>query len=373
MSIVTVGQNTMFKKSILSSFQESQKKYSQHESLKSKHWDIEFSNGRVFNYENLLNFRSNSLSDGLDDKFLIEEQKSIFTDLLIDVGVEFVFDNLSEKNIGNSLDCFVIENKYIDAGRNFHIRWLYDLEQYVFTKKSIGIVCEIGGGYGSLAEKIISNQSCKYILIDLPETNLLSSYYLTEHFKDLKFLMYDQVVDDRLTVSQIEDFDVFIVPPWVGLDDSIQIDLFINTRSMMEMNFEIIEEYFDLIHKHAYEGSFFFNINRYYKDTIGYPIELFKYPYDNNWDVIYSSKAWKQPWIHNLITQRKYSGFTNNIKDELEKIRLIGLPYCNSNSYQTTWNDKYYKYKILVYKITNKIFFGIPKKVCNICQRIKSG
>ena len=51
----------------------------------------------------------------------------------------------------------------------------------------------------------------------------------------------------------------------------------------------------------------------------------------------------------------------------------VAPEYCNSNSYQTTWNDKYYKYKILVYKITNKIFFGIPKKVCNICQRIKSG
>ena len=36
----------------------------------------------------------------------------------------------------------------------------------------------IGGGFGSLARIIINDKKCKYFLIDLPEANLMSNYYL---------------------------------------------------------------------------------------------------------------------------------------------------------------------------------------------------
>ena len=39
---------------------------------------------------------------------------------------------------------------------------------------------------------------------------------------------------------------LFIVSPWVEIDN-IKLDLFINSRSMMEMNYESIKNYFNLI------------------------------------------------------------------------------------------------------------------------------
>ena len=45
-----------------------------------------------------------------------------------------------------------------------------------FDDKSI--ICEIGPGYGSFASKLIKKFNSKVILIDLPESNFLSAYYL---------------------------------------------------------------------------------------------------------------------------------------------------------------------------------------------------
>ena len=49
-------------------------------------------------------------------------------------------------------------------------------------------MCEIGGGFGSFSELFIKNHNTKLISIDLPEANLLSSYYLKETFPEKKFI-----------------------------------------------------------------------------------------------------------------------------------------------------------------------------------------
>ena len=133
------------------------------------------------------------------------------------------------------------------------------------------------------------------------------------------------------------------------------------------MNFSTIKKYFNFIQSHANEGAFFYNINRYYKDTVGHPIMLHEYPYDSNWDVVYSDSAWRQPWIHSLITQYKRNYFNNNIQKELKRIKVIGNQYCNSKSYQTIWPNKY---RDFVYRSVNTILLGIPKKICKACNKI---
>ena len=42
---------------------------------------------------------------------------------------------------------------------------------------------------------------------------------------------------------------------------------------MMEMNFGMIKKYFDLIQNKVTEW-FFLNINRYEKDSVGYPVRI---------------------------------------------------------------------------------------------------
>lgn len=292
---------------------------------KSQHWKKYDARRHLYTLANLENFRNNKLSDGLDDRYSPEEQRKIFQDLVTELGEEYVLSNLTDKNIGNSLNYFKVGNLFVDGGQNFHIKWLHELEDLVFSRRKINYICEIGGGYGSLAQKICSKHNCKYILIDLPEANLLSSYYLSKHFPDLKFLLCDEISGKSISKKDIEGYDFVIIPPWYEIGGDVKINLFINTRSMMEMNFEVIKKYFNFIHIHIADDGFFLNINRYYKDSVGYPIELSKYPYDERWQVISSKPSWKQHGIHQLVTQRT-SGI-GNIKKELAKIGEIGKAF----------------------------------------------
>ena len=156
--------------------------------------------------------------------------------------------------------------------------------------------------------------------MDLPEANLLSSYYLKKNFPKLKFLLSNQIIDNEyLKYEHIKKYDIIILNPWTNIDPKIKFDLIINTRSMMEMNKEAIHYYFKLIHKHISNNGFFFNVNRYVKDSVGYPIKLIDYPYDKNWKVISSKASWSQKWIHQIITQRDFSS-GQNIQREINKI-----------------------------------------------------
>lgn len=304
---------------IIKAFKESQKDYELLQ--KSKHWQKELDRKKhLYEPDFLRNFRNNTLSDGLDDWFPPAKQKEIFCDLLAECGKEFVFANLAEKNVGNSPQVFNIGNKVVDSGQNFSIRWLFDLTNSVFSRTKVNYVCEIGGGYGSLAQKIRANIPCKYILIDLPETNVLSSYYLNEHFPELKFLLCDEIQGKSVEKAQIDQYDFVIVPPWYDIK-GLKINLFINTRSMMEMYREVIAKYFDFIQNNIADNGFFFNINRYYKDTVGYPIKLSEYPYDGHWNAVSSKPSWKQQHIHQLLAQRTPG--RGNIKAELVKIEQL--------------------------------------------------
>ena len=306
---------------IFKAFEKSMEEYDYDPAQKSKFWQKEFDRRKhLYKAEFLENFRNNNLSETLDDQFPPMKQKEIFCDLLSELGEEFVFLNLNTKNIGNSRQVFTIDDKFVDAGQSFHIKWLHELINFVFSKKEIRYVCEIGGGYGSLAQKIRSNINCKYLLIDLPETNILAAYYLSKHFSNAKFLLADQVQNKSVSKEHIDEHDFIIIPPWYEIK-GIKFDLFINARSMMEMNAEAIQKYFDFIHANITDKGFFFNINRYYKDVVGYPIKLSEYPYDEKWNVVSSKPSWKQQHIHQLLTQR--TAERGNIQEELIAIEEL--------------------------------------------------
>ena len=284
---------------------------------KSKHWKKYDLRSNLFNNENLKNFRNNTLSDGLDDRYDLIEQKKIFKNLIKEVGEDYVNENLNDKNIGNSKYFFKYKDKYVDGGQNFHIKWLHEIEKKILSKKNINSVCEIGGGYGSFAQKIIKKFNCKYVSIDLPEGNLLASYYLKKHFNDLSI-----IGNCELDKSTFSDNDIFILNPWNKISD-IKFDLIINTRSLMEMDKDIIKYYFDFIHNHVSNDGFFLNINRYRKKSVGYPIHFYEYPYDSSWNVVSSKRSWRQYWVHSLLTQKSLDIKKNDIKKELIKIKRI--------------------------------------------------
>lgn len=284
----------------------------------SKHWQIRHSN-KKFNYNNVINFRKNDLSKGLDDQKYIFSFKVYFK-ALKDLGEIFLFENLPNKNIGNSEYQFFYRKKFIDFHSLISVYYFYQIKKYVKGINKFSLICEIGGGFGLLASIIHKNINCKIFLIDLPETNFISSYYLKSLFPKKKFFLHDDFKKYKeISKKVIETYDIFIIHEIPKFENNISIDLFINTRSFSEMNKIDIKNYFEFIHKNISEKGYFFNSNRYEKSTTGTSIRFNKFPYDKFWQVIFSKPSFGQEQkIHTLITKRNKKNY--NLIEELNKI-----------------------------------------------------
>ena len=293
---------------------------------KSDHWQRGYEKKKErLKFNNIENFRNNSLSDGLDTRpGSIESQKKLYNQLKDEIGIKYLRKNLSNSNIGNLKNVLRIENKLIDPNLLFHIRQLYEIQKQVKNKNlKPKIICEIGAGFGSLSHLLIKNfKNTKYIIYDLPEANFLSSYYLLKKNTKKRFLFYCDIKNKKLSVNDIKNYDIIILPPWVNLKD-IKVDIFINLRSFMEMDKIVIKKYFTLIQKTIKNSGIFININRYEKRTVGYPIRIAEYPYDNKWKVIKSEPTWNSPHSHTLIVERKNK--KSDIKTELKKIKKLTI------------------------------------------------
>ena len=102
---------------------------------------------------------------------------------------------------------------------------------------------------------------------------------------------------------------------------------------MMEMEFNIIEYYFDYIEKHISDNGYFLNINRYEKKSDIESIKLADYPYKKDWEVLHSQISSYQPHVHYLLTQKTNNSTKQNIKPILKKIEqfLLKNPHLGSH------------------------------------------
>ena len=311
-------------KEIEENFKYSLKNYN--EKHKSNHWQFQINRKKsLFKTKNLDNFRNNNLSFGLDDQFYSKKQFLNNFDLLKKVcGNKFLEKTLLKKNIGNVKNFIKFKGKYfVDMHEIFFVKYLFDLEKNIDFKK-IEYICDIGSGYCGLVSKILKLYNTKkIILIDLPESNFVSSFYLKKIFPQKKFFFSSKLNNGKFQKRDLKKYDIFIMNPWDSFPFK-KIDLFINTRSMMEMDYQVINKYFDLIQSKITEKGYFLNINRYYKDTTGYPVEYHKYPYDKKWKIIFSKTSWQQDHVHAMLTKRT-KGLSNSVTLEQKKIKLIML------------------------------------------------
>lgn len=300
---------------------------------KSIHWKKILDHKiKKFNLENLPNFKNNGLCDDFNNSRLMHKKKIIknFENFIKKYDFENYKKYLFKKDvIGN------LESKYYIDIDGYHVDGyiltllflLANVEKYIFLKKRINVVCEIGGGDGTLSSMLMKNMdNTKYIHIDLPETSFVCSYYLINKFPKKKFLFYSDIKKDVLSFSDIQSYDFIIVPPWVKFSDDLKVDLFINCSSMMEMNFNTIKNYFSLIQNNINLNGLFLNSNRYYKDTVNEKIMISRYPYDMFWKKIYSNSHEYFPKIHVLISERS-DNFNNDFIKELENIHELGKKY----------------------------------------------
>tara|TARA_B100000795_G_scaffold131886_1_gene98423 strand:+ start:812 stop:1852 length:1041 start_codon:yes stop_codon:yes gene_type:complete len=326
----------MNEEKIITNYHNSLKSFDQND--KSRIWEsIQLKRFNEINEEKLKNFRNNGLSRGMDNDFLkLKEPLNFkkYNEKLIFHNTSFVElkKYLTKKNLGNSKNLLNIEGYYVGVANFKNLERIRDLNEFCFSKNKINLICEIGGGFGLLAKMIMLEQTnLKYFLIDLPETNLLSHYYLSNTFPDKKFFTHTQCKENTISESDLENHDIFILNPWVSYKN-IRFDLFINAQSMMEMKNKIVKKYFDFIHSHISNNGFFYNINRLYHDGSGERNLLSEYPYDDFWNVVISKSYKTSVRSHIFLCQRSSTNNTNfkvKIKEikELEKnFTTINVP-----------------------------------------------
>ena len=327
---------------------------------KSKHWERRY-NPLEINLDNLINFRKDrKLSHGLDDGKKDFPFK-IYSDIINEISEEYVLKNLPKKNIGNNDILINYKDVYLDFNKLIHIHWFHTVENKVLKQEKILNVCEIGGGFGSFSELFLRNYNTKLLFIDLPEANLMASYYLKELYPQKKFYLFDDYLKNEiLTYEDFNKNDIIILPPNCNIDEKIKIDFFANARSMMEMNHSVIKSYFDFIQKYSHKNTFFLNINRYEKTSMGFPVRISEYPYDNYWKVIISKPSFNQNWIHFLLTKRALESNEANIIEELNHIKKIGKKFYRK---QSEYKPKYIMLKKILRKFL-RIFLGV--RILNI-------
>ena len=113
------------------------------------------------------------------------------------------------------------------------------------------LVCEVGGGYGRLAEIMLNGicDSMHYVLVDAVPGSLMYAYlYLKNQLPDLKIGAF--FVDDKYDDS----YDCYILPAWHSnlLEDSV-FDVCINIESMQEMEQFHVDYYIDLFDRISVE------------------------------------------------------------------------------------------------------------------------
>jgi len=176
------------------------------------------------------------------------------------------------------LDDHVIRSYYYYNILNDHI-----------NKAKRNRIIEIGGGNGNLISVIKQFSSKSTVIdIDLPETIASAIAFIKDLFPASKILMPHEIKSDNFSEY---DF-VFMVPSQASLISDNSIDLTINTASFQEMTHDQIEEYYKLIQRVNYEGSFFFTSNRvekipcgpnsYEVETLAAPNRFSEYPWDEN-------------------------------------------------------------------------------------------
>lgn len=200
-----------------------------------------------------------------------------------------LLDTLEEPELGDG-------TYILYEGRRLSLDLLQSIDEFYRIQEAAGfaqndrvVFCELGAGYGRLADVVLSAMpNAVYLIIDLPESLLLSQSYLTARHPEASAALYP---DSAAAIAEPRKAGgprlIFGLPHELKTVKPGQVDAFVNVYSFMEMNREQIETYFGLIeglkartlyikqHKreaNIYDGSF------YTKDT---------YPFRPGWIKLY--------------------------------------------------------------------------------------
>jgi|HubBroStandDraft_5_1064220.scaffolds.fasta_scaffold09506_5 hypothetical protein len=140
---------------------------------------------------------------------------------------------------GNPFGYFIEDTLAIPATFRHH----YMAEKAVGLMGGKGVLAEIGGGWGDVGFFALRSQGVHYLDIDLPETLLLAAYWLCSVLPDRKIVLYGEQ-DSKTVLSNLEKYDAVLFPNFcLPLLPDNSTDVFINARSLSEMNRDTVHEY----------------------------------------------------------------------------------------------------------------------------------
>ena len=180
--------------------------------------------------------------------------------------------SVSESSVGGSASVYY-RGQYLSEKLLFHTLMVNDITTHIeFSKTERNVIVDIGSGYGGL-DRLLSyyvHNAC-FVLIDLPETLLLTSYYIKHNFPDKKIALLSDI-SDRLDEfdSLFLEYDFIIVPPSVVEKiPSAGVDLVINSASLGFMQKDYVEYYLSNIYRILRPLGHFYSLNKEYSDHLG--------------------------------------------------------------------------------------------------------
>ena len=235
-----------------------------------------------------------------------EEVVARYQRLVAMAGKEFV-DNATECGAGSPryLVYDGVRLNFDDLYQTYHAWQL----SRVYTKlgEAPDTIVEIGGGYGSLANKmrrIFPN--CRYIILDLPEVLAIQFNHLSNCRPEDLIAGLGDFLQYEAAGSTPQDFDIALLPGWrTDLIEGQTPDLIINMRSMMEMRTPVIAGYFSFIESALRIGGLFYCVNRYEKIIAGESVRIKDFPFDEKWSSVLSQPTWLQTHVHELLARRE--------------------------------------------------------------------
>jgi putative sugar O-methyltransferase len=158
-------------------------------------------------------------------------------------------DKVSESSIGNPVEQFEFDGRRFSRSMLNYLLGINFFKQMVKDTSDIRTVLEIGGGYGTLGEILLSNEPNEnfYINVDIPPTSFISSYYLSR-------LLGEQQVGTYETLKNLESLDIatlkqqyrtVVLNSWQLPNLKGRIDLFVNFISFQEMEPDVVRNYLE--------------------------------------------------------------------------------------------------------------------------------
>ncbi len=139
-----------------------------------------------------------------------------------------------------------------------------DLIEHLPLSRKREITLDIGAGFGGIARLLnYYREESTQILIDLPETLMLTAYYIKYNFPNKKIALLDDIIDDLENFNEaILAYDFVIVPPFIlEYIENQSVDLVINVASLAFMSKVYLEYYLEHIDRVLREGGYFYSLN----------------------------------------------------------------------------------------------------------------